>query len=643
MQVEPGGVKGPGRYDRRGVTPLALPVVENHLAPMHSLALRASAAATVLVAVLAIAARAQHITYDVSFPNAVHHEAEVTLTLTSLPPGAVALRMSRASPGRYALHEFAKNVYAVRAVDGAGRPLALTRPDPYGWDVAGHDGTVRVSYTLFGDRGDGTYAQIDESHAHLNMPAAFLWARGLAERPIRITFRPPAGSGWRIATQLFPTADSLTFTAPGLQYFMDSPTELSAFSQREWPVTSGGRTTTIRLAVHHLGTEAEVDHYAAMARAVVDQAIAVFRETPAFETGTYTFIACYLPWASDDGMEHRNSTFLTEPVTLKDDALGLLGTLSHEFFHVWSVERLRPRALEPFDFERANMSAELWFAEGFTSYYGPLLIARAGLSTPPAYARRLSSAVNQVITTPARGYASPVEISMQAPLVDAATAVDPTNRQNTYLSYYVWGAAVGLGLDLTLRARFPVTLDDYMRLLWTRHGRPEVPYTLDDLERALADVTRDTAFADDFFARYVRGREVPDYRALLARAGFLLRPANPGRAFLGLVHLEYGTDGARIDGATEVGSPLHRAGLNRDDVIVTLDGRPLAGDEAWQAVKAAHRPGDVIEVDFISRGRRQSARVTLVEDPRLEVVTYEEAGLPLTVAIRRFRTAWLGR
>jgi predicted metalloprotease with PDZ domain len=606
---------------------------------MHILTLRAAA----VVAVFATSAAAQDVAYEVAFPNAVHHEAQVTLTLTGLPPGPLQLRMSRASPGRYALHEFAKNVYAVRAVDGGGRALPVTRPDPYGWDVADHDGTVRVSYTVFGDLGDGTYAQIDETHAHLNMPAAFMWARGLDRRPIRITFRVPERSGWKIATQLVPTAEPATFTAPGLQYFMDSPTELSAFSLREWPVTAGGRTASIRLAVHHLGDEADVDRYAAMARAVVPQAIAVFGELPAFDRGTYTLIACYLPWAGDDGMEHRNSTFLTEPAALRDGAPGLLGTLSHEFFHAWNVERLRPRALEPFDFERANMSGELWFAEGFTSYYGPLLIARAGLATAAQYAHRLSQAVSQVITSPARGFASPVEISLQAPLVDAAAAVDPTNRHNTFLSYYTWGSVVGLGLDLTVRRRFGITLDDYMRLLWARHGRPEVPYTLDDLERALAEVTRDSAFARDFFARFVRGREVPDLRALLGGAGFLLRPAHPGRAFLGLVQLDYGTAGARIDGGTQVGSPLYQAGLDRNDVIVSLDGRPLAGDAVWQAVKAAHRPGDVIAVEYVSRGRRETGRITLVEDPRLEVVTYEEAGMPVTDAMRRFREAWLGR
>ena len=52
--------------------------------------------------------------------------------------------MSRTSPGRYALHEFAKNIYNVRAFDGEGKPLAINRPNPHQWNVSGHDGTVVV-------------------------------------------------------------------------------------------------------------------------------------------------------------------------------------------------------------------------------------------------------------------------------------------------------------------------------------------------------------------------------------------------------------------------------------------------------------------------------------------------------------------
>ena len=90
--------------------------------------------------------------------------------------------MSRSSPGRYAVANFAKNVYDVVATDGRNRPLQTTRPDSHGWAVRGHDGTVRISYIVWGDRIDGTYLSIDHSHAHLNMPATFMFARTWIQR-----------------------------------------------------------------------------------------------------------------------------------------------------------------------------------------------------------------------------------------------------------------------------------------------------------------------------------------------------------------------------------------------------------------------------------------------------------------------------
>ena len=115
------------------------------------------------------------VSYVISFDNAVHHEAVVTATFSGLPAGTVEARMSRSSPGRYALHEFAKNVYSVTAVDGNGKVLAITRPNPYEWDITGHNGTVAVTYTVYGDHPDGTYLGVDETHAHINMPATFMY------------------------------------------------------------------------------------------------------------------------------------------------------------------------------------------------------------------------------------------------------------------------------------------------------------------------------------------------------------------------------------------------------------------------------------------------------------------------------------
>jgi predicted metalloprotease with PDZ domain len=481
------------------------------------------------------------------------------------------------------------------------------------------------------------------------MPATFAWAKGLESHPIAAAFEVPAGSGWRAATQLVPTGDSLRFTAPDLQYFFDSPTELSGFGLRSWTVPRrGGGADTIRLAVHHAGTDSALDAYAEMAKKVVAEHIGVYGEAPPFDRGTYTFIADYLPWASGDGMEHRNSTILSSSASL-ERADALLGTLSHEFAHAWNIERIRPVGVEPFDFTRANSSDALWYGEGFTSYYDDLTIRRAGLTSDSAYAESLGGLVGVVVNANGRRYFNALEMSRQAPFVDAATSIDPTNRANTFLSYYTWGAGIGLGLDLSIRERFQgKTLDGFMRAMWERYGRNERPftvkrpYTVDDLERTLGEYVGDAAWARDFFAKYVRGRDVVDYARLLAQAGFLVRAAHPGAGTLGQVPVQFDSAGARVIGPTLVGTPIYDAGVERGDLIVSVGGAPATTGEAFAAAVRGKGPGERVELVFEQRGERRSATVPLIEDPRLEAVTFEAAGRELTRQQRAFRAAWLG-
>jgi predicted metalloprotease with PDZ domain len=346
-------------------------------------------------------------------------------------------------------------------------------------------------------------------------------------------------------------------------------------------------------------------------------------------------------------MEHRNSTVLSSSGSLARNEMQLLATLGHEFFHSWNVERIRPAALEPFDFFRANASDALWFAEGFTSYYTPLPIRRAGLMTDAQYAASIGGTINAVVNAPGRRFFSPLEMSLQAPFVDAATSVDPVNRANTFLSYYTWGAAIGLGLDLSIRNRFPgKDLDGYFRLLWARHGaggRYAVPrpYTVDDLEHALAEYTGDALFAERFFVRYVHGQDVPDYAALLAPAGFVVRPRSGGGT-LGAVPLAFDSTGAVVQGSTLIGTPLYEAGVTADDRITAVNGMPIRSAAAWRGVTATLQPGDTARISFTQRGDQRVVTVTAVADPSLEVVPLESTGAALTPGQRAFRAAWLG-
>ncbi len=596
----------------------------------------------ILVFSVALLSAQSPIDYEVRFPNAVHHEAEITVTWTDVPPGPLQVRMSRTSPGRYALHEFAKNVYQVRAVDGQGNTLICSRPNSHQWDVSGHHGTVKLTYTLFGDRADGTYAGIDSSHAHLNMPAAFVWARGMEERPVRVRFVVPEGSGWKIATQLAPTADPATFTAPDLAYFLDSPVELSNFVLREFSVRDGTKEQTVRVTVHHQGTTAEVDSFTEMTKKVVLEQAGVFGEFPEFDYGSYTFLNDYLPWVAGDGMEHRNSTYCVSTATLAESAGALIGTVAHEFFHAWNVERLRPRSLEPFDLEAASMPEELWFAEGFTSYYAPLTLKRAGLIDLDEFAQRIGGTLDGVIRAPGRQFVSPVEASLLAPFVDGARWQDRTNFTNTFVSYYPYGAAVGLGLDLVLRTHFTgLSLDDYMCALWEEFGRPEKPYSMTDLERTLGQVTGDMTFAHDYFARYVRGHEVVDYGELLELTGFVLRKADPDGVTLGSVQLEFRDDAAVVNSPPRIGTPIYEAGLSRGARITEIDGRKLRKRQDWEKALSKKSAGDRLTLRYEQRGQDGTVEVEAAPSSRLELVTFEDAGLDLTPEVKAMRDSWL--
>ncbi len=467
--------------------------------------------------------------YRITIPDPASHQLAVDVLVTDVPAGPVSLRFSRSSPGRYARHNFIGQVTDLRVQDASGRALRVTGPDEQGWTVPTHGGSMRVSYRVRGERLDGTYLAVDRTHAHINMPAALVWVRGFETRPARVRVTPPSGSGWRVATQLLPTAEADTFLAPNLQYLMDSPIEVSAFATRTFTVRRGDRTARFRLALHDGGTAADADLYARDLEAITGEAAAVFGALPAFESPDYTFIADFLPSALGDGMEHRNSTVLTSAASIGSARRSLDEKAAHEVFHAWNIERIRPRSLEPFAFDGENVSGELWLGEGVTNYYGKLLLVRAGLARLQDVMRVFGDSVERVTSSPGRRSRSVVEMSRLAVRMDGASPEARAPYEGQFLSYYTWGEAIGLALDLELRNRsnHAVSLDTVMQRLWDEFGavagQPGLvprPYEEADVERILGAVAGDAAFARSFLDRFVRGTDVPAFAVLLAPAGF---------------------------------------------------------------------------------------------------------------------------
>ncbi|MCR8561508.1 PDZ domain-containing protein [Mucilaginibacter sp. BJC16-A38] len=591
--------------------------------------------------------------YSISFPNAVHHEAEIAILIPQAPDGNFKVRMSRSSAGRYATHEFGKNVYNVTATDGKGKALPIKQLEGDVYEVGSHPETVKISYTLFANWTDGTYASIDPSHAHLNMPATIMWIPGLEKRAIQIEFNDMEKYGWQVASQL-KHDEGRIYSAPDLQYLMDSPTELSAYKINSWEVVNtDGKKEKINLTVHSDDSQAVIDNFGTMLQKMVLEEKAVFGELPAYDYSEYTFLDDVHPTVSGDGMEHRNSTCIVQPAEkIEGNEVWLLGTFSHEYFHSWNVKRIRPKSLEPFNFEHANMSSELWFAEGFTQYYGEMVLVRSGFQKLDQYSGTIAGLVNAVLNKPASKVYSAPQMSRYSVFADAGVSIDPNNNNNVFTSYYFYGGAIALALDLRLRADFNLTLDDYMRTVWLNRGKVMKPYTIPDLQADLAQVTKNPKFAADFFSKYIYGLDKNDYEGLLAKAGLLLRKVDAGKAWAGPLSIAQnrgrsgaartaGAVGLPIAASTVKGTPIYDAGLDAGDIILKADGKDITDGKSFLDVVATKKVGDKLSVTYKNRTGEHETIVTLTENPNFEVVAYEKAGKELTKDQETFRNNWL--
>ena len=310
----------------------------------------------------------------------------------------------------------------------------------------------------------------------------------------------------------------------------------------------------------------------------------------------YTFIL-HLRANTGGGLEHLNSTalgfrrFSFQP---ESSYRSFLTLVSHEFFHLWNVKRIRPDALGPFDYTKENYTKLLWVAEGVTSYYQSLILRRAGLITDKEYLTTIASEFQSFQKVPGRRVMNAEEASFDTWIKYYR---QDENSVNSQIDYYDKGAILGLLLDLEIRklSRNAKSLDDVMRTLYTDFFKQGRNYTPADFQRICEKMAG--ASLDDFFKRYVRGREEHDYNRALEGAGLRLdlTEATGGakavdKPYLG-ADLTQEVDRLMVSRVLE-GSPAYEQGLNTGDQIVAFDNMRVNKD-SFEARLAEKRPGQL--------------------------------------------------
>jgi predicted metalloprotease with PDZ domain len=280
------------------------------------------------------------------------------------------------------------------------------------------------------------------------------------------------------------------------------------------------------------------------------------------------------------------------------------------------------------------------------------LLERSGFRTLDDYTQTLAGLINQVLNTPAAAKYPATQMSRYSVFADAGVSIDPNNNVNDFTSYYTYGGAIALALDLRLRSEFNLTLDDYMRQIWLARGKVMKPYVIPDLQSDLAKVTNNPKFAADFFKRYIYGTDKNSYEALLAKAGLILQKAQPGKGWAGPLAVTpgrgragqqraAGAEGLPILSSTTIGTPVYKAGLDAGDIILKVDGQTITDAKSFATLLTDKKPGDKLAVNYKNRTGAHETTIVLEESPYLEVVTYEKAGKQLSKEQETFRNNWL--
>ena len=573
-------------------------------------------------------ASAVQITYNVTFPEAQAHYADVEMHISGLHQDILDLKMPVWTPGSYLVREFEKNIESFSASSG-DKLISSPKISKNCWRIhtAGLP-AITVKYKVYCFEISVRTSFIDASHAFLSTTGIFIYPDKMLHQSSTIHITPY--KNWAsVSTSLERVnGDQFTLHSPDYDILFDSPIEVgnqdifyfdAAGVKYEVAMVGGGSYNKDRLKVD-------------MAK-IVEQETAIFGENP---NKHYVFIVHNYA-RGGGGLEHLSSTTLgasREAYSTEAGYHNFLGLVAHEHFHLWNVKRLRPFVLGPFNYDEENYTTDLWIAEGFTAYYQNLVLRHANISTPETFLAGEAANITTVENQPG---------TKVQPLADASfdawiKAYRPNeNAVNSTISYYDKGATAALLLDLEIindsKGRY--ALDDVMRYMYnTYYKLKKRGYTDTEFKQGLEKFAGKNL--DDFYSKYIYGLAPIDYTLYLNYAGYKLTDdlAATNEPTLGITIAPKSNKKV----ATVLrGGPGWIDGINVNDELVSMDGAPITD---FATMLTGKKPGDKISLTV----SRDSLTVTLpVNILRNNKFKYKIESLPEPTPQQLIvRKKWLG-
>ncbi len=530
--------------------------------------------------------------YEVSVPSPAAHLFHVSAEFPARGKDTVYVSLPAWSPGNYEIQNYARYVRHFGAKSAAGQALFWDRLDKDTWRVStGKSDRVTVEFDYLADTIDLSLARITGDFGQFLGTNLFLYEEGQLQRPAEVRFTLPAG--WQVTTAL-KGAGSGPYTAPTYHELADAETFVGKYSLDS--VQVDGRWIRIAIWPGDAYTPAVQGKMRADLEKIAKTENALFGGPP-YDHYTVFFNVIREPISFGGGLEHSASQFDIMPQGAFADAAGNFGDfmiplMSHEYFHLYNVKRIRPADMWPYDYHAEQYTPLLWWSEGVTDYYADLTNIRSGLWTTDQFLSNTAQDMRQVESVPEPWSEEDGSV---------ATWINEVFVNSSQL-YYPKGALTGMLLDIAIRDATDNRhgLDDVTRALYTRFYQRQRGFTTNDLVSLLREFGMPDA--DAFYHRYINGRDPLPYESVFSKAGIAVARETTSNPYLG-VNAQPNEQGKLVVQGVVPGSPAEGAGVQPGDVLLKV------GD-------VEPRPDDDWAVKFRQRYRGQ-------------------AGTPLTIAVQR--------
>ncbi len=452
--------------------------------------------------------------YRITPSDPAAHLFTVACTVTDPDPAGQRFSLPVWIPGSYLVRDFARHVLCASA-SSAGAAVAIRKTDKSTWACDPCDGPLTVTMEVYAYDLSVRGCHLDTTHGYFNGTGVFLRVEGRDAQPCRVVIEAPPGAAgdfdnWQVATSLR-TAGAVyggfgAYEADDYDDLIDHPVEIGVFTRVNFSCL--GVPHEMVLTGQH---RADLDRLARDLTTICEYHMRFFGDPPPIDR--YVFLVMVVGEGGYGGLEHRYSSSLmcsrddlptAATGTMNDAYARFLGLVSHEYFHLWNVKRIRPEVLKRSRLDAEAPTTLLWVFEGITSYYDDLALVRSGLIDTRRYLRLLGKTATRVYKSRGRHVQSLSQSSFDA-WIKLYKADE--NAPNAIVSYYTKGALAALALDLLIRERTGAakSLDDVMRALWRRHGVTDSGLGEAGFEALAEEVTG--LELKDFFDAAVRGTD----------------------------------------------------------------------------------------------------------------------------------------